>query len=364
MHRRHDDATATPASTAGAAVAFARLRPRHLAVAGLVLAAVLLSSTVVGAAGLAPAQVLRALADLLPGVAVDHGLSDTQLAILTRIRLPRIVLAFVVGAALAGSGAAYQGTFRNPLADPYLLGVAAGAGLGATIVIAYGPGKAGIVGALALPLVAFAGGLGGVALAWLVGKSLGGRTAATLILAGVAVASFLTAVQTFILQRADESLREVYGFILGRLSTANWDEVLLVTPYVAVSLLYVLRHRRLLDVMAVGDAEAGALGIDPRRVRGRVVVAATLATAAAVSVSGLIGFVGIIVPHTVRLLAGASNRVVLPLSIVGGGAFLVGADIIARTAMSPAELPIGVVTAFFGAPFFAVVLRTSKRLVG
>ncbi|MFT5223414.1 MAG: iron complex transport system permease protein, partial [Glaciecola sp.] len=162
----------------------------------------------------------------------------------------------------------------------------------------------------------------------------------------------------------DESLREVYGFILGRLSTAGWGEVYLVTPYVAVSLLVILRHRRLLDVMAVGDAESAVLGIDPRKVRTRVVLAATLATAAAVSVSGLIGFVGIIVPHTVRLLAGGSNRIVIPLSIIGGGAFLVAADIVARLALSPAELPIGVVTAFFGAPFFAIVLRTSKRLVG
>ncbi len=362
MHRRSPDANATP--RLGGGVAFARLRPKHVLVTAAVLVAVLLFSSVVGAAGLPARGVLLALLDLLPGVTVDHGLSPTQIAILTKIRLPRIVLAFVVGAALSGSGAAYQGTFRNPLADPYLLGVAAGAGLGATIVIAYGPGSAGIVGALALPLVAFVGGLGGVALAWLVGKSLGGRTAATLILAGVAVASFLTAIQTFILQRADESLREVYAFILGRLSTANWDEVFLVTPYVVVSLAVVLRHRRLLDVMAVGDAESGALGINPAKVRARVVVAATLATAAAVSVSGLIGFVGIIVPHTVRLLAGTSNRIVLPLSILGGGAFLVAADIVARTAMSPAEVPIGVVTAFFGAPFFALVLRTSRRMVG
>lgn len=192
---------------------------------------------------------------------------------------------------------------------------------------------------------------------------MGGRSASTLILAGVAVASFLTAVQTFILQRADESLREVYGFILGRLSTAGWDEVWLVTPYVVLSLAVILRHRRLLDVMAVGDSESAVLGIDPAKVRTRVVLAATLCTSAAVSVSGLIGFVGIIVPHTVRLLAGRSNRVVLPLSIVGGGIFLMAADIVARTALSPAELPIGVVTAFFGAPFFAVVLRTSKRVL-
>ncbi len=361
MHRAEVDATGRTATSGP--VAFARLRPLHVVGAVVVLGLTLLLSVVVGAADLGVAAVLRDLIDTIPGIDVHSGLTETQHAILTQIRVPRIALGFVVGGALAGSGAAYQGTFRNPLADPYLLGVAAGAGLGATIVIAYGPGRAGIVGTLALPLVAFAFGVGGVALAWVVGRSLGGRSSTTLILAGVAVTSFLTAIQTFILQRADESLREVYGFILGRLSTAGWGEVRLVTPYVLVSMILILRHRRLLDVMAVGDDEAAALGIDPARVRLRVVLLATLATAAAVSVSGLIGFVGIIVPHTIRLLVGSSNRLVLPLSVLGGGAFLVLADIVARVALSPAELPIGVVTAFFGAPFFAVVLRTSRRIV-
>ena len=346
-----------------AAPTYSRLQPSQVLVALGLGTAVLLLSLVVGAADLPASAVLTELADRLPGVSVDSGMSDAQKAILTQIRIPRIVLAFVVGAALAGSGAAYQGTFRNPLADPYLLGVAAGAGLGAVIVIAFATTLEGLVEALALPLMAFTGGLGAVALTWFVGRSLGGRTASTLILAGVAVASFLTAIQTFILQRDDGSLRQVYSFILGRLSTAGWDEVWLVTPYVALSLVVIVTHRRLLDVMAVGDSEAGVLGISPSRVRTRVVVAATLATAAAVSVSGLIGFVGIIVPHTIRLLFGASNRVVIPLSIVLGGAFLVFADIIARVALAPAELPIGVVTAFFGAPFFAVVLRTSRRVV-
>lgn len=342
---------------------FSRLRVGQVAVVLGLLAAVLLLSAVVGAARLPVVGVLGELVDLVPGIQLDSGLTDTQRAILTQIRLPRIVLAFVVGAALSGSGAAYQGTFRNPLADPYLLGVAAGAGLGAVIVIAFGPGLTGLARAVALPLAAFIGGVGAVALAWVVGRSLGGRSAGTLILAGVAVASFLTAVQTFILQRDDDSLRQVYGFILGRLSTAGWGEVWLVTPYVGASLAVIFFNRRLLDVMAVGDSESAVLGIDPARVRTRVVLAATLCTAAAVSVSGLIGFVGIIVPHTVRLLAGRSNRVVIPLSILGGGVFLVAADIVARTALAPAELPIGVVTAFFGAPFFAVVLRTSKRVL-
>jgi iron complex transport system permease protein len=175
------------------------------------------------------------------------------------------------------------------------------------------------------------------------------------------VAAFLTAVQTYVQQRQSETLREVYGWILGRLTTAGWREVALVVPYALASTVVILLHRRLLDVLAVGDDEARSLGVRAARVRLVVVAAATLATAAAVAVSGLIGFVGIIVPHTVRLLVGSSHRLLAPLSLVAGAAFLILADLVARTVMAPAELPIGVVTAFFGAPFFALVLRGSRQ---
>ena len=211
---------------------------------------------------------------------------------------------------------------------------------------------------------AFVGAIGGVALAYVLGYSVrSGRTAVTLILAGVAVAAFLTALQTFLQQRQSDTLREVYGWILGSLNTAGWDDVMLVLPYVVVCLVGIFVGRRLLDVLAVGDTEAGTLGVRPGRIRLVFVVLATLGTAAVVSVSGLIGFVGIIVPHTVRLLTSASYRVVVPLSVLLGGAFLVLADIIARIAVTPAEIPIGVVTAIIGAPFFAVVLRTSRGVV-
>jgi iron complex transport system permease protein len=173
--------------------------------------------------------------------------------------------------------------------------------------------------------------------------------------------SFLTAVQTYVQQREAETLREVYGWILGRLTTAGWHEILLILPYLLVSTAVIVAHRRLLDVLAVGDDEAESLGVRAARVRLVIVAAASLGTAAAVAVSGLIGFVGIIVPHTIRLVAGSSYRLVVPLCLLLGAAFLILADLFARTVMAPGELPIGVVTAFFGAPFFAVVLRTSRR---
>jgi iron complex transport system permease protein len=186
-------------------------------------------------------------------------------------------------------------------------------------------------------------------------------SASTLILAGVAVASFLTAVQTYVQQQNADDIRQVYSWILGRLATAGWSDVTLLLPYAALTAAVLLANRRVLDVLGVGDEEAGSLGLDVSRTRLLIVVAASLGTAAAVSVSGLIGFVGIIVPHAVRLIAGSSYRVILPLAMLFGAAFLAVADLIARTAASPAEIPIGVITAFLGAPFFVVVLRNARR---
>jgi iron complex transport system permease protein len=276
--------------------------------------------------------------------------------IVGQIRLPRVVLGGLVGATLAASGAAYQAVFRNPLADPYLLGAASGAGLGITIAVVAGA-VTGVV-----PIAAFAGALLGVGLAFAVGSAGGGRRPATqLVLAGVAVASFFTAAQTFVQQRDADTVREVYSWILGRLSTGGWTEVRLVLPYVALSLAVLLWHRKTLDAMALGDEEATSLGVHVPRARATIVLAASLGTAAAVAAGGLIGFVGIVVPHVVRMTAGASYRILLPLSIAWGAAFLVLTDVVARTALAPAELPIGVVTASVGAPFFVLVLSARGR---
>ena len=309
----------------------------------------------VGAAGIDSTDALRAVFDVLPFIEVDNGLTEIERKVLFEIRAPRVVLGGIVGATLAVAGASYQGVFRNPLADPYLLGVAAGAGLGATVALA----ASGDANQLA-PF-AFAGGMLAVGVTYVLGRSVGGRTTTSLILAGVAVAAFATAVQTFVLQRNVETLRQVYSWILGQLVTVGWGDVLTLAPYAVVASAVLIVSRRLLDVLSIGDEEARALGVNVVRFRWVVVVAATLATAAAVSVSGLIGFVGIIVPHTIRILFGSSYRVIIPLSLLFGAAFLMAADIAARTLISPAELPIGVVTAFFGAPFFVLVLRSMRR---
>jgi iron complex transport system permease protein len=322
--------------------------------------AFLLGSLVVGVlAGpvhLGVGAVLESTAAKLHIPGVTSPLSPTEEAILWQIRVPRVILAALVGSTLALAGATYQGVFRNPLADPYLLGVAAGAGLGATIAIAYLPD--GLRGQRMLPAAAFVGGAVAVFLTYAVGRSARReRDAATLVLAGVTVTAFFTAWQTFVQQQNSETLQEVYSWILGNIPSTGWSDVLLVLPYVAVAAVVVLALRRVVDVLNLGDDEAASLGVDVRRVRLALVVAATLGTAAVVAVTGLIGFVGIIVPHTIRLLTGVGYRALLPLSVVVGAGFLVLADVVARTALSPAELPLGVVTAFFGAPFFALVLR-------
>ncbi len=299
-----------------------------------------------------------AMLDHLPLISLDSGVSEAQWNIVWQIRAPRVVLAALVGAMLSLAGASYQGVFRNPLVDPYLLGVAAGAGLGATVAFAVGRETTTTWAIDPVPLAAFVGGLVAVVLTYTIGTAFGrSRSATTLVLAGVAVTSLTTAMQTFVLQRNNDVVRQVYSWILGRLTSATWGDVRLVLPYIGVSAITLLSYRRIIDVLRVGDDEARALGVNVAMVRIIVVLAATLGTSAAVAVSGLIGFVGIIVPHAIRLLAGASNRIVMPLSMFAGAAFLIAADVPGRILTSPSETPIGVVTAFFGAPFFLFLLR-------
>jgi iron complex transport system permease protein len=347
-----------PSRPAGVLPRDGELSARWLLAAVAALVAALLAGLAVGPAGIPPGALLADLLSHLPGAPPGERLSSLQSAVLWELRAPRVVLGALVGACLATAGGAYQAVFRNPLADPYLLGAAAGAGLGATVAIVY-------AGFVPVPLAAFAGATGAVGGAYLLGRSVGdGRGTASLILAGVAMAAFLTALQTLLLQQNTENVRAIYSWLMGRLSTSGWHDVLLVAPYAAVSIGLVLAHRRLLDVLRVGDEEATALGVQVTRLRLLVIGAATLGTAAAVAASGLIGFVGILVPHAVRLLAGSSYRVVLPLSMLFGAAFLVLADVVARIALSPAELPIGVVTACVGTPFFVAILRRGGEVTG
>ena len=302
----------------------------------------------------------RIVGDMLSHLGLGRStLSALQSTIVWQLRAPRMVLGLLAGAMLAVAGGTYQGVFRNPLADPYLLGVAAGAGLGATLAIVN------IANAAATPtwtpLLAFVGALVAVSLTWLVGGRNLRSTPATLVLAGVAVSALFTSAQTFLQQQSStQSIARVYIWLLGSLATASWHSVTIVIPYVVVCCAVCVLSGRALDVMSVGDDEARSLGLSVRSVRLVVVGASSLGTAAIVSVVGLIGFVGIIVPHIIRLLVGMSYRRILPISVIFGAGFLVLADTVARTVMAPSELPLGVVTAVIGAPVFVVILSLRR----
>lgn len=336
-----------------------RLRSHWLLIAiGLAIAGLAISMAV-GPASIHPVDVLKVLLNYLPRVHLHHNLSDTTTAILTQIRIPRVLLAGMVGAVLATAGGAYQATFRNPLADPYLLGVASGAGLGVTLALTGRTAELGTVD-VTVTLAAFVGALVAVGAAYLLGTSGGQRSGASLILAGVAIGALGGALQTFLLQRNDETIRDVYSWVLGRFNVSGWSEVILLLPFALVTLTILIASARRLDLLALGDEEAESLGIGVTQLRTLVVLSATLGTAAAVSVSGLIGFVGIIVPHAIRLVVGPSYRRILPLATILGIPFLALADTAARTALSPAEVPIGVITAVVGAPFFLILLRAAR----
>lgn len=270
------------------------------------------------------------------------------------LRVPRALLAFLVGGALGTAGASLQALVRNPLADPYLLGLSGGAGLGVVAAIALHA-----AGPWALPVAAFAGALGAMGLVYRLGLVGGAELdPRVLILAGVAVGAFAAAVTTAVVSLSDATeLRNAFLWLWGGLSAASWDTVRVMAIYAPLPLAVLYAAARPLDLLALGDEPARHLGADVERVKRRVYVAASLLTAAAVAVSGVIGFVGLIVPHVMRTLWGHRHRTLLPASFFGGGTLLALADTLARTAIAPRELPVGIVTALVGVPVFTLLLR-------
>jgi iron complex transport system permease protein len=323
---------------------------------------VALAVAIVGGLVIGPTSIgtWRVVGDVFSHFGVGHStLTSLQSTIVWQLRAPRMVMGLLAGAMLAVAGGTYQGVFRNPLADPYLLGVAAGAGLGATFAIVdIGHG---LSTPTWTPLLAFVGAMAAVTVTWIIGGRSMRTGVGTLILAGVAVASLLTSAQTFLQQQSSAgSITRVYIWLLGSLASVGWGSVTLVLPYVLVCIAICVAAGRALDVMSVGEDESRSLGVPVRRIRFIVIAASSLGTAAIVSAVGLIGFVGIIVPHIVRLLVGTSYRRILPISVLFGAAFLVFADTIARTVIAPSELPLGVVTALVGAPVFVFILSLRR----
>jgi iron complex transport system permease protein len=282
------------------------------------------------------------------------GPAGLQADIIWNLRVPRALLAFLVGGALGAAGASLQALVRNPLADPFLLGLSGGAGLGAVLAIALH-----LSGPWALPIAAFAGAIAALVLVYRLGL-IGGAALdpRILLLGGVAVGAFAAAITTAVVALADAAeLRNAFLWLWGGLSSASWDAVLLIVVYTPIPLLVLLGAARPLDLLALGEEPARYLGADIERVKRRVYLAASLLTAAAVAVSGVIGFVGLVVPHLARLTWGHRHRALLPAAFIGGGALLAIADTLARTVVAPRELPVGVVTALIGVPVFAFLLR-------
>jgi iron complex transport system permease protein len=336
-------------------------RRPYLTNTALLLIALTLS-VAVGAVFIPPGTLVRMLASRLPWVAAPADWSASFAAILFEIRLPHTALVLLTGAALGSSGAAYQGLFRNPLADPYLIGVASGAGLGAVLALT-GRWPDTPAGYLGVPGAAFLGGLATVLLVYSLARTGKTLPMATLILAGVAISTFTGALTSYLMLRSDDELRRAIAWLLGGSPAAGWAPVLAVAPYLLAGMTGLLTAGHALNVLQFGEDQAAQLGLPVNRGRNVIIVAASLTTAAAVAYSGIIGFIGLVVPHIVRLVWGEDYRRLIPLSMLGGATALLLSDVTARVVLAPQTLPVGIVTALIGAPFFIWLLRQRRRQV-
>lgn len=327
--------------------------------ATLLLAVVALLAVTQGTTAIPLSTALAMLLDRLPFISVAAEAPESWQRILFDVRLPRVAAAGVVGAALSYSGAAYQGVFRNPLADPFLLGVASGAALGASIAIvsplpidSYGFGW--------VPLFAFVGACIAVALVYALSRTGGLSNNATLVLAGVAISAIASGITSFMLLTGGPRTFPIFSFLFGGFNTASWPRLLMALPYFVVGAVIVLVQARALNVLQLDEEQAAHLGVDITRTKIIVLAAASVMAAAAVAVAGVIGFVGLIVPHAVRMLSGNDYRRLLPLTAILGAAFVIAIDLVARRALAPQEVPVGIVTEILGAPFFLYLLRRGR----
>lgn len=338
----------------------ATARPRPLFVLGglsLALVATALVALGLGDAYISPLSILGMALGWLPAHPA-HGWTDVDYAIITQVRLPRIVTAIFVGGALGAAGTAFQGLFRNPLADPGIVGTSAGASLGVMIALVV-PVEIDWLGFSLVSVLAFAGALGGMALVYALGQ-VGGRLPSTsLLLAGFAVSAVLNAITTLLMALSNH-LRDIYGWLLGSLNTATPAHLTLAVPLLLAGTLGLLALACDLNVLLLGDEQSGYLGLNVTQRRVLILVLGSLLTSVAVALSGLIAFVGLLVPHLARLLFGANHRLLLPASVLLGAIFLLLADTLARMVLAPQELPVGLITALVGAPWFIVLLRRRR----
>ncbi len=328
----------------------------------VLLAGSMLAGVAFGSVWISPPTSLRLLAWKLHATGHPTGIPDSMGVILFQLRLPRVLLAALVGGALAAAGAVFQGLFRNPLADPAIIGVSSGAALGAIAVILAGGGAA--LGGLGVPAAAFAGALATGFLVYRLARIGPAVQVATLLLAGIAVAAVVSAAISLAMTFSGQDVRSIYFWLLGGLGTRGWPSLEAATPLVTVGLVVSMLFVGDLNLSALGEERAAQLGLEVERFKRVMLATGALLAAAAVSVSGLIGFVGLMTPHILRLVIGSDHRKLVPASVLGGAAFMVLADLAARTVISPEEIPVGAVTAILGGPFFLYLLRRERRLAG
>lgn len=319
-------------------------------------------ATTIGSVPVPLMDTLRIILDRLPFVDLTPTWPSGAGIIIMDIRLPRVILAGLAGAALSTAGATYQGLFRNPLADPYLIGVAQGASLGAAAGFVL-PISASFLGVGIIPIFAFAGGLISMMIVYLLARQGKSLPVTTLILAGVALSALLSSVVSYLVISSGDKMHSILFWLMGSFALSQWADVRMVFPYIFIGTGVILLYARPLNVMQLDEEQAQQLGINVESMKIILLAAATLITAAAVSFVGTIGFVGIIIPHAVRLVWGADHRFLLPLSVLCGAVFMILADLISRTIIAPTEIPVGVVTAIFGAPFFLYLLRRRKKVI-
>lgn len=282
--------------------------------------------------------------------------------IILMVRLPRVILAILVGACLSLAGAGFQGVLRNPLADPYTLGVASGSAVGAAFMILFSIQMVWF-GIWTIPIVAFCTGLLSLFIVLRLARIHGKFQLETLILSGVVVQAFLGSMVSFMVSLSDQAVNEIVFWLMGSLGMRGWPFTIVLLPYLAIGIVVLLSYGRTLNLFALGERQAEHLGVHVARTRLIVLIVSTLITAAAVSIAGTIGFVGLVVPHLVRLMVGPDYRLLLPATAIFGGIYVLWADTLARTLLSPTDIPLGVITAFLGAPFFAYLLRKNKRMM-
>jgi len=329
----------------------------------LLLAASIVISLSIGSALLPLREVWGILVDMLPWREGPSGQWDeSSVAIVTQVRLSRVLLAVLVGACLSLAGAGFQGVLRNPLADPFTLGVASGCSVGAAFLILFGYQT--LVGMWTIPLVAFVTGMITLVVVFTLARTRGTMNVETLILSGVIVQAFLGAFVSFMVSLSAGVVNEIIFWLMGSLSSRGWEHVQVVLPFLLIGIPVLVRYAQPLNLFVFGERHAAYLGVQVERTKLVVLLMSTLLTAAAVSVTGLVGFVGLVVPHLIRLLVGPDYRLIIPLSAIGGSIYLLWADTLARTVLSPKEIPLGVVTALIGAPFFAYLLYRRKLKQG